>query len=741
MKNFLFPSIFFLAFAFLFVDIPFQVTKAKIISPSIRWETTYKTPGNYEITSVIETPFEEYFFCGTNTDTLQKKNIFLLKTDLEGHVQWEQNVSITNQAVSIGLHFNPNNTLTIIGNYLNPDTNNWNICVVNVDRDGHILWEKNIGYEKQMYAVKSIMSIESTYFIVGYQENLKNKNQIVYMANVSQKGVLLWEQTFEISTNCLAKAAIQLYDQSYLIVGESISPKGLLNLFAIKINQDGNLIWTRVHEQSKNYSTNAIIQANDHGYIVVGETDAYSEDTIGIFLMKLNETGGVQWEKFYDNSSSSIAKDIIPTNQDGYIITGATNVTINDLLNKNGTADAYIVYVDNYGNKQTETTFGGSGHDSFLNVTRTSDLGFLLTGRSYNTTSKQLDGYAVQLDKLSENHPVLYVGTKTLSFGIIEKAKKGTKQYLTLENGGEGLLSGFISSSDFWINTSDRSFMIPTFGSLQIIVSIDPSDLLEGHYQGELYITSNGGDLKVYVYIIIIDNSPVLTVQPDFLDFGLIRDRSLVTSSFRVLNRGRTNLYGSVQSETEWLDVTTKTFLSNDQTIEVQLDPRKLTNGLHKGSLFIDTNGGKLHYEVRVLCGFPVVIIRITIGQSLAQVNGINVPIDQQNENIVPFILSGRTMVPLRFLSEALGADIQWDQNEKKIVISIQDRQIEVVLFVNEKTAYVNQETVILDVEPMIYQGRVFVPIRFVAESFKADVRYYQADSDEPAYIIIAVEQ
>lgn len=740
MKRYLFPVLFLLTTTATFPPGFEKSTQAIVRTPSIQWEQSFETPGKYEITSVIESPFEEFFFCGTNTDNLEKKNIFLFKTDLQGIVQWKQDVSITTQAVSVGLHMNPNNTLTLIGNYLTPDSNQWNICIVNFDRDGKLLWEKNIGYDKKLYAIKSIATIDYTFLIIGYQETKKNGNQIVYVANVSQKGVLLWENTYEISSNCVAKAILQLYDQSFIIVGETISSKGLLNLFAMKISKEGNLIWTRIHEKAKNYSINAIVSANDHGYLVVGETDAYS-DNIGIFMMKLNENGDIHWEKFYDNSQSSIAKDIIPTNQDGYIIAGAINVTIDDLLNKNGISDAYALFVDNYGNKQAEVTFGSSGHDTFLNVTRTSDLGFLLTGRSFNATSKQLEGYAVQLNKLSEDHPVLYVGTKTLSFGITEKNQKGINHYLTLENGGEGLLSGFISTSDRWINTSDRSFMIPTFGSLQIIVSLDPSDLLEGQYQGEIYLTSNGGDLKVYIYVIIIDNSPVLTVQPAFLDFGLIRDREMTKATFRILNKGRTNLYGSVQSQTEWLRVNNSSFFSNDQTIEVYLDPKKLNNGLHEGSLFIDTNGGEMEYDVRVLCSFPVVIIRITIGQAVAQVNGVNVPIDDQNSSIVPFILSGRTMVPLRFLSESFGAEIQWNQNEKKITITIDNREIDVILYVNQKTAYVNGEPVELDVEPVIYQARVFVPIRFVAESFKADVRYYQPDNNEPAYIIISVEQ
>ena len=215
----------------------------------------------------------------------------------------------------------------------------------------------------------------------------------------------------------------------------------------------------------------------------------------------------------------------------------------------------------------------------------------------------------------------------------------------------------------------------------------------------------------------------------------------MTTANFRILNKGRTNLYGTIQSQTEWLQIHESTFFSNDQTIEVYLNPKKLSNGMHQGSLLIDTNGGEMKYDVRVLCSFPVVIIRINIGQAVAQVNGVNVPIDDQNSSIVPFILSGRTMVPLRFLSEAFGAEISWDQNDKKITITIENREIEVILYVNQKTAYVNGEPVELDVEPMIFQARVFVPIRFVAESFKADVRYYQPDNDEPAYIIISVEQ
>lgn len=61
-------------------------------------------------------------------------------------------------------------------------------------------------------------------------------------------------------------------------------------------------------------------------------------------------------------------------------------------------------------------------------------------------------------------------------------------------------------------------------------------------------------------------------------------------------------------------------------------------------------------------------IIELWIGKSIAKVNGVNTPIDQ-NSKVVPYIDSGRTMLPLRFISENLGCIVYWDQLLRLVTI------------------------------------------------------------------------
>jgi hypothetical protein len=48
----------------------------------------------------------------------------------------------------------------------------------------------------------------------------------------------------------------------------------------------------------------------------------------------------------------------------------------------------------------------------------------------------------------------------------------------------------------------------------------------------------------------------------------------------------------------------------------------------------------------------------------------VNVPIDAANNRVVPVITSGRTLLPLRFLSESLGLDIAWNPAERSVTLT-----------------------------------------------------------------------
>lgn len=90
--------------------------------------------------------------------------------------------------------------------------------------------------------------------------------------------------------------------------------------------------------------------------------------------------------------------------------------------------------------------------------------------------------------------------------------------------------------------------------------------------------------------------------------------------------------------------------------------------------------------------------------------------------NPAPRIESSRVMLPMRVLFEAVGAEVTWNEKLKSVVAEKGDKNI--ILRLNSFKAEINGKTVDLDVPPRVTEGRVFVPLRFVGEALEAEVEW-----------------
>ncbi len=93
-------------------------------------------------------------------------------------------------------------------------------------------------------------------------------------------------------------------------------------------------------------------------------------------------------------------------------------------------------------------------------------------------------------------------------------------------------------------------------------------------------------------------------------------------------------------------------------------------------------------------------------------------------DNVTPFIdeESERTLVPMRDIFEAVGAVVQWDESTQT-VIAVKDSSF-VTLQIGSEKAFVNSEEKQLDVKALIKDDRTFVPLRFVSEALGAEVEW-----------------
>lgn len=112
--------------------------------------------------------------------------------------------------------------------------------------------------------------------------------------------------------------------------------------------------------------------------------------------------------------------------------------------------------------------------------------------------------------------------------------------------------------------------------------------------------------------------------------------------------------------------------------------------------------------------------IIMVIGSDTPTVNGKEVKIDVPAQ-----ILDGRTMTPSRFVAESLGADVDWDEAAKTVTVTNGTKTIKLVI--DSNIALVDGEEVEIDVPATIIDGRTLTPSRFVAEALGADVDWDDA--------------
>lgn len=97
--------------------------------------------------------------------------------------------------------------------------------------------------------------------------------------------------------------------------------------------------------------------------------------------------------------------------------------------------------------------------------------------------------------------------------------------------------------------------------------------------------------------------------------------------------------------------------------------------------------------------------------------NGEKITFDQ-----IPVIENGRTLVPLRAIFEKIGTEVTWNGDTQTVTAKSGDTEIS--LTINNTTAYKNGEFVTLDVPAKIINGRTLVPVRFIADCFGVEVNW-----------------
>jgi len=126
----------------------------------------------------------------------------------------------------------------------------------------------------------------------------------------------------------------------------------------------------------------------------------------------------------------------------------------------------------------------------------------------------------------------------------------------------------------------------------------------------------------------------------------------------------------------------------------------------------------------KLLCTFLTMLLLVSAITPVMADNNIKVRLGGEliKFDVQPQLINNRTMVPLRAIFEALGATVNWN-GDTQTVTSTKD-ETTISLSINNPTMYVNGETVTLDSPACLVDGRTLVPVRAISEAFKLQVEW-----------------
>lgn len=294
-----------------------------------------------------------------------------------------------------------------------------------------IEWAYNFGGTGNEIANSVALSEDGGYVIAGY--TLSNDNDIsnnrgeedLWIIKLDSIGNLVWEKTYGGSGRDRANAIQSTTDGGYIIAGSSESFDGDVSgnfgsrdCWVIKIDSDGNLLWENSYGSGSLDVANYVIQDHNEDFVIVGIISSINPIPIGFFdfyIVKIDPNGDIIWEKNYGGSRSEFARHIQQTDDKGYIITGSSSSFDKDVSNNYGNSDYWIIKIDEQGNLIWEKNLGGSFTDRAYHGFVTNDGGFVAVGFSASKDSGDITNHFGRQD--------CWV-TKLNTDGVLEWQKK-----------------------------------------------------------------------------------------------------------------------------------------------------------------------------------------------------------------------------------------------------------------------------------------------------------------------------
>ncbi|MGC6431885.1 MAG: hypothetical protein ACON5F_12645 [Jejuia sp.] len=164
--------------------------------------------------------------------------------------------------------------------------------------------------------------------------------------------------------------------------------KGTYDFWVVKISESGTKLWEKSYGGSEIDEAWGIVSSNDGNYIIVGDTRSNDKDVLfnngaaDIFVVKIDPDGNIIWRKSFGGSSFDTARSIAKASDGGFIIAGSSRSADGNITSNNGQNDALVIKLNSEGDLQWQHTLGGNNIDQAFDAIQLENGNIIVVGES-----------------------------------------------------------------------------------------------------------------------------------------------------------------------------------------------------------------------------------------------------------------------------------------------------------------------------------------------------------------------
>ena len=303
------------------------------------WSRTYGSEGSDSALAIVECSTGGFAFTGySRNGTWGRHNLWLVRTDASGNVLWEHLYGGTDNDQGFALIEVSTGGFAVAGitrsfGSIDPLTmiRTFDIWLLRTDTQGHLLWNSTYGGTADDIS-HSILEIPDGGFAISGEFNssyqsvgggpLIQYHPDAFIIRTDANGEALWNQTYGGIANDFSRSLVQLEDGSFALSGftNAGSEDPYDGLF-VRANSTGYSTFQAVHGSDKDDFFQAVIACDSTGFALAGYT--YISDSADLWLIRTDTEGTPLWVRTFGGPEDDLIRGGIRS-PDGFVLTGYT---------------------------------------------------------------------------------------------------------------------------------------------------------------------------------------------------------------------------------------------------------------------------------------------------------------------------------------------------------------------------------------------------------------------------------